>query len=602
MSGRDCVTATDPPSSVLQNRAFQQVAPNTTDALYAWNALNDAIIKVIADPSPVSSALPNSLRLTIPADTSGQTGFGNSGYYGIPVNSTWTYNASFYYKFPAASSFNGTATVALQGSTGHVYASASVPIDGSQTAWHQITLRLTPTASPNSTANNFTVTFNGADAAGQTIDFAMFSLFPPTFNDRENGMRIDISTALYEMKPSFFRLPGGNNLGQNWTTRWVWNATVGPLVNRPGFMRNRLPSVGLITLYSGLGLLEYMYFCEDLGMEPIMAVWAGYSLNGQSVLENDLSPYIQAAIDQINFVIGDPATNEYAALRASLGHPEPFTLNYVEIGNEDFFASESYVYRWRDFAGNLTTAFPQLKFIATTFPFNPILDPVPKEYDLHVYASPGKSRFILASSEMNTMVYFLSCSFPISPHSETAHTTSRCDLPRNAMHYDSLGEAAYMTGFERNSDIVFATSYAPLLRNIAATTPGPVRIDSASNIYPSTSYYVQQLFSTHRGSEYLPTTLPTFNGTLYWSVTRDTNVSAILVVNTDAAPAPMTFVLPFKVVPNGNLTVITGASNASNTPATPHAVFPVTSSMTFAQVFNYTAPAYSVSALIAYIL
>lgn len=109
------------------------------------------------------------------------------------MNSEWTYNASFYYKFPVVSSFNGTATVALQASTGQVYASTSAPIDGSQTTWHQITLCLKPTASPNSTANNFTVTFDGADAAGQTIEFAMFSLFPPTFNNRENGMRIDIS-------------------------------------------------------------------------------------------------------------------------------------------------------------------------------------------------------------------------------------------------------------------------------------------------------------------------------------------------------------------------------------------------------------------------
>jgi hypothetical protein len=107
-----------------------------------------------------------------------------------------------------------------------------------------------------------------------------------------------------------------------------------------------------------------MYFCEDLGMEPIMAVWAGYSFDEKNVPENGLAPYIQAAIDQINFVIGDPATNEYAALRASLGHPEPFALSYVELGNEDFFASQSYVYRWRDFAGNLTKAFPQLRLYA----------------------------------------------------------------------------------------------------------------------------------------------------------------------------------------------------------------------------------------------
>ncbi|KAG8212804.1 glycoside hydrolase superfamily [Butyriboletus roseoflavus] len=375
----------------------------------------------------------------------------------IRVNSEWTYNASFYYKFPVASSFNGTATVALQGSTGQTYASTAVPINGSQTTWHQITLSLTPTASPNSTANNFTVTFDGANAAGQTIDFAMFSLFPPTFNNRENGMRIDLSNALYEMKPSFFRLPGGNNLGQSWATRWVWNATLGPLVNRSGLYLH-------INNY-GLGLLEYMYLCEDLGMEPIMAVWSGYSLDGQSVPENELAPYIQTAIDQINFVIGDAATNEYAALRASLGHPEPFTLNYVEIGNEDFFTSPSYIYRWRDFAGNLTAAFPQLQFIATTYPFNPILNPLPKEYDLHVYASSEyfiENAFIFDTYQRNGTYYF---------QGEYA-----ANLPSGSLYPDlqtSLGEAAYITGFERNSDIVFATSYAPLIRNIAATNPGP---------------------------------------------------------------------------------------------------------------------------------
>jgi len=332
---------------------------------------------------------------------------------------------------------------------------------------------------------------------------------------------------------------------------------------------------------------------------PIMAVWSGYSLDQESVPENELAPYIQAAIDQINFVIGDPETNEYAALRSSLGHPDPFNLTYVEIGNEDFFASQSYIYRWRDFAGNLTAAFPQLQFIATTYPFNPILDPVPKEYDLHVYASPEsfiENAFLFDSYERNGTYYFQGEYAAVLPVGSAYPTLQ-----------DSVAEAAYMTGFERNSDIVFASSYAPLLMNVNYTTGGPTTqliAFNAANIYPSTSYYVQQLFSTHRGTDYLPSTLPAFNGTLYWSVTLDKDANTVLfkIINTDAAPAPMTFVLPFSVAPNGNNTVISGPSNnASNTPTTPNAVLPVTSSMTFAQTFNYTAPSYSVSALTAYI-
>ncbi|KAN0092522.1 glycoside hydrolase family 51 protein [Tylopilus felleus] len=592
-------------AELLQNRAFQQVTPSERNqCLYAWSSINGAHINVIADPSPVSSALPNSLQLTVPAKASGPVGFGNSGYYGIQVNSEWTYNASFYYRFPAVSSFNGTATIALQGSDDHLYASASVPIMGSQTTWNQITLSLKPTASSNSTANNFTVTFDAANAAGQTINFAMFSLFPPTFKNRENGMSIDLANALYEMKPSFFRLPGGNNLGQTWATRWVWNNTAGPIVNRPG----RMGDWGYINT-DGLGLLEYMYFCED---EPIMAVWSGYSLDKESVPEDDLTPYIQAAIDQINFVIGDPSTNEYAALRASLGHPEPFTLNYVEIGNEDFFApNQSYVYRWKEFAGKLTAAFPELKFIATTYPFNPVLDPVPKYYDVHLYNTP--QYFIEHAFDFDSYQRNGTCYFQVGSQWHTIHYDNPIPAGyRYPVLQDSVAEAAYMTGFERNSDIVFAAAYAPVLRNIG---DGIVRIKSAVNIYPSTSYYVQQLFGTHRGTEYLPSTLPVHNGTLYWSVTRDTNSSSVFikasnstspplfwVVNTDATLAPITFKLPFQVASSGNLTVITGASTAGNTPTTPDAVVPKTSSVTFAQVFNYTAPAYSVSALTTHIL
>ncbi|KAG9311650.1 glycoside hydrolase family 51 protein [Chiua virens] len=603
-------------AELLQNRAFQQVTPNTPAALYAWSPINSADINVIADPSPVSTALPNSLQVTIPQGASGQVGFGNAGYYG---SSSLDFNASFYYRFPTASTFDGTATVSLQSQTGEVYISASIPISGSQTTWKQVAASLTPTSSPTSTANNFTLTFDGTSAAGQTINFAMFSLFPPTFNNRENGLRIDLATVrihvsfrvaslllihqtLYEMKPSYFRLPGGNNLGQTSETRWVWDATVGPLVDRPG----RTGDWGYINT-DGLGLLEYMYLCEDMEMEPIMAVWAGYSLDGKSLPEDALGPYIQAAINQINFVIGDPATNEYAALRASLGHPKAFKLTYIEIGNEDFFASDTYIYRWRDFAGNLTAAFPQLHFVATTYPFNPILDPVPVQYDNHVYSTPDyfvENAFYYDAYERNGTYYMQGEYAAISTNPNDVFGSVSDGRLMYPTVQSAVGEAAYMTGFERNTDIVFGASYAPLLMNVGnyQWTPNLVAFD-ASTVYPSTSYYVQQLFSTHRGTEYLPSTLPIYNGTLYWSVTRDTNLSAVYikVVNYDTAPAPVTFVLPFQVSSSGNVTVITGDATASNTPTTPKAVLPKTSAMTFAQTFNYTAPAYSVSALAAYL-
>ncbi|KDQ60310.1 glycoside hydrolase family 51 protein [Jaapia argillacea MUCL 33604] len=588
---------TIPPTLFLQNRAFQQVTPNTTTALTAWHPINGASLTVISDPLPVSSALPNSLQLTVPAGSSGPVGFGNEGYFGIKVDSTWTYNASFYYRFPTASTFSGPVTIGLQTSSGQPLASTTTALPYSST-WKQIFVQLTPTVSGSTTANNFTVTLNGA--SGVTINFAMFSLFPPTYKGRANGMRVDIATTLAGMAPSFFRLPGGNNLeGQTTATRWQWNATVGPLLDRPG----RYGDWGYINT-DGLGLMEYMYWCEDVGMQPIMAVWAGYSLGGTSLNETSLAPYIQQAIDQIEFVIGDPTTTAGGALRASLGRYEPFNLTYVEIGNEDFFAATSYVYRWRDFAGNLTAAFPQLRFIATTYAWNPMLTPTPLQYDVHVYQTPSwfaQNAFYYDSFERNGTTYFEGEYAAISTNASNLYGaigTGRLMYPTME---SSTGEAAFMTGLERNSDIVFAASYAPLLNHIVDSqwTPNLVSFD-AGTVYASTSYYAQQLFSVNRGDVYLPSTLPTVDGTLFWSVTRRTATQELLikVSNTIATSAPMTFELPYATVAGfGTAQVLQGSQNTSNSPATPYAAVPVATPIVTGKTFNYTAPGYSVSVL-----
>ncbi|KAG2358998.1 glycoside hydrolase family 51 protein [Suillus spraguei] len=592
-------------AELLQNRAFQQVTPT----LFGWAPINGTSINVIADPIPLSDALPNSLELTIPSNFSGQIGFGNVGYWGINVNASWTYNASFYYKFPSASKFSGKFIVMLQSSVGAIYANASVPISGSTTTWKQVIVYLTPSSSPVSTTNIFTVTVDGASAIGETINFAMFSLFPPTFKGRANGLRMDIAQAcfhlelkqhtLYDMNPSFFRFPGGNNLGQSFSTRWQWNATVGNLLDRPG----RMGDWGYVNT-DGLGLLEYMNLCEDMEMEPIMAVWAGYSLDGASLPENDLAPYIQQAIDQIDFVIGDPIVTQPGALRASLGHSEPFHLQYIEIGNEDFFASESYIYRWRDFVGNLTATFPQLKFIATSYPFDPILDPIPKQYDNHVYQTPGwftENALYYDSVERDGTYYFEGEYAVVSTNASDIFGTPTDGRLIYPNMQGSTAEAAFMTGLERNSDIVFAASYAPLLMNIAnyQWTPNLISFD-ASHVYPSTSFYTQQLFSLNRGTEYLPSTLPGSGSTLHWSVTHDspTNTVIIKIANTAIEAEEMSFELPFNDVHRAaTATVLSGSATASNSPEAPDAVKPVTSTITTGKRFTYIAPAYSVNVL-----
>ncbi|KAG7091754.1 hypothetical protein E1B28_008155, partial [Marasmius oreades] len=268
--------------------------------------------------------------------------------------------------------------VSLQSSSGQVLASSTVSLSGSQTRFARQSVVLTPSTSASDTNNKFVVTVDGAAASGRTIRFTLFSLLPPTFKNRPNGLREDIAEALQEMGPKFFRFPGGNNIvrgillvlltiktanteisrsqkGQTVAQRWQWNNTVGPLENRPG----RAGDWGYINT-DGLGLFEYLQWCEDVGMEAIMAIWSGFALGGTSVSPNQLGPFIQQAADQINFVIGDPTKSAPAAVRSSLGHPAPFKLNHVEVGNEDFFAASTYQGQWSAIVQALQPQFPNI--------------------------------------------------------------------------------------------------------------------------------------------------------------------------------------------------------------------------------------------------
>ncbi|KAI0711223.1 glycoside hydrolase [Earliella scabrosa] len=586
-------------AELLQNRAFQQVTPNTTAALNSWSAVNGARITVVADTNPVSRALPNSLQFSVPRGLSGSVGFTNAGFWGIKVDSAWTYKASFFYRFPAFSSFSGTVTVGLRSSSGTVFGSATTTLRGSNTKWTQVNLSFKPTRTAPNLSNVFFVSIDGAAAAGQTINFAMFSLFPPTFKNRPNGMRVDIAETLAEMGPAFFRFPGGNNLeGQTTATRWQWNATVGSLLDRPG----RSGDWGYVNT-DGLGLLEYLEFIEDVGMEPIMAVWSGYALGGTSEPESNLAGFIQQAKDQINFVIGDPAKSAPAALRASLGHPAPFTLRYVEIGNEDFIGSapSTYPYRWRAFFGNLSAEFPQIRFLATSDVGSPVLSPAPPSYDVHVYQTPTwfyQNAFYYDSFARNGTTYFEGEYAAISNNAGNIFG-DRLPFPTVA---SAAGEAAFMTGLERNSDIVFAASYAPLLQHVNSSQWSPDLISfDAGSVIRSTSFFVQKLFANNLGDQYLPSTLPTRGGTLHWSITRSSRSGAtfIKVANAGSAAASLTFDLSqfSTVASSGTLQVLTGAQSASNTPAAPNTITPKTSTLSTGRSFTYGAPAFSVSVI-----
>ncbi|EPS93982.1 hypothetical protein FOMPIDRAFT_94932, partial [Fomitopsis schrenkii] len=250
---------------------------------------------------------------------------------------------------------------------------------------------------------------------------------------------------------------------------------------------------------------------------------------------------------------------------------------------------------WPAFYGNLTAAFPDLTFIATTYPSNPVIYPAPPHYDVHVYQTPEwfiQNAFYYDSFERDGTTYF--------EGEYAAMSTAEGRLLYPTMQ-GSTAEAAFMTGLERNSDIVFAASYAPLLQLVNDTqwTPDLVSYD-AGTVYPSTSYYVQQLFAVNLGDEYIPSTLPTENGALYWSITRNStsNDVYIKIVNPTSGNEDVEFELAFSnVASSGTLQLLQGAQTDSNTPTTPGLVTPQTSTITTGMTFNYTAPSYSISVI-----
>ncbi|KAL1732386.1 glycoside hydrolase superfamily [Schizophyllum commune] len=576
---------------LLQNRAFQLVQPGSSDALQGWNVLGDADLSVIEDDNPVSSALPNSLKLVISDETANTIGFSNTGYWGMKVEASALYNASFYYRFPQASNFSGGLSLALQSSSGDVLASAIVNVSGEQTDWLQASAALVPLDSAVDVNNVFTVSLDGSAAAGQTIHFAMFSLSPPTFKNRHNGMRTDIAQ------------------GYTVALRWKWNETIGDLVERPG----RQGTWNYVNT-DGLGLYEYLLWCEDTGMEPILGVFAGYSLDQRTVPEDQHGAYVQEAIDMIHFAIGDPAKNDAGksstALRASLGHPQPFSVKYVEVGNEDGISDNaldtanggltksSYAaYRWRAYSTALQTEFPHLTLIATTRPSLAKLEPAPAVYDIHDYEGPDWFR--------EKVFYFFDVNANRTIASDDVERDGTLYIESEySCQYDRQGqvnlyptvlsavhEAAFMTGLERNSDIVLAASYAPLLNHVNATQWAPNLI--------AFDYYVQQLFGQNRGEEYLPSTLPERNGTLYWGVARNDSAVIIKVANLATDAASLTFQLPFdSVAESGVLTYITGSETDENTPEQPNLITPQTSTVDTGTTFNYTAPGSSFGVLV----
>lgn len=567
-------------AELVRNRVFKDNA----DTPIHWSAVQDegAAATIALDktqPIP-NTALTTSLKLDI-TKPGKRAGVANGGFWGIPVRPSTKYKASLYAK--AATDSYGPLTVSLESMDGAtVYASGTVSKITNK--WQKYDLTLTTSKQPASLQNRLVITGKNTG----TVWLNQVSLFPPTYKNRPNGLRPDLMEKMASMKHSFLRLPGGNYLeGNTIAERFDWKATLGDINQRPGHQ-----APWGYRSSDGMGLLEFLTWCEDLNVEPVLGVFAGYALGGEYIAAGPkLEPFIQDALDEIEYLTGDINT-KWGAVRAKNGHPKPFSLKYVEIGNEDWAdKSGSYDGRFAQFHDAIKAKYPKLQTIATMA----VKSRKPDVLDEHYYRSARAferdvNRY--DKYDRNGPKIFVG---------EWATTEGRPTPNLKA----ALGDAAWMTGMERNSDIVIMEAYAPLLVNInpgASQWPTNLIGYDALNSFGSPSFYVQQMFGQNHGDR---TVAATLNGgsRLYQSVTRSTKTGELYLKLVNASGTQQSVHISLagvaQVSPNGNAVTLKGtAPTETNSLADPVRLIPVASKVSsLSKEFDYSLPPYSATVL-----
>lgn len=486
-------------AELVKNRSFEFDNP-----LSGWVPFGNVTIQT---KSPCFDRNPHYARLSYTKELTG-TGLDNEGFKGIGIKAGEKYDFSFY----ARTESKGPVKfrINLVNSQHDIYETKELEIEGK--AWKKYSAVLTPGATEAHSRLRITMLTQG------TADLEHISLFPQkTFNNRPNGLRADLAQALKDLKPGVFRFPGGCIVeGTNLANRYQWKHTVGPVENRPininrwnfTFQHKRFPDY--YQSY-GLGFYEYFQLSEDIGAEPLPVLNCGLSCQYENHDPNEncpvdkLQPYIDDALDLIEFANG-PATSKWGKLRAEMGHPAPFNLKLIAIGNEQW--GTLFTERLEPFVKAIRARYPEIKVIGSSGPqaegedFD-FLWPEMKRMkvdlvDEHFYRSPewflnGAKRY--DSYDRNGPKVFAG-EYACHPgNRENSFLTALC-------------EAAFMTGFERNADVVHICTYAPLFAHVDAWQwrPDLIWFDNLS-LVKTPNYYVQQLYGRNAGTNVVPLTM-----------------------------------------------------------------------------------------------
>jgi len=594
-------------AELVKNRSFE-----FPDPLMGWMKINPSLAKgevTVRDDAPFNAANPHYVRIA--SEGTAPLGISNEGFRGMGVTKGETYNFSAQVRGVAEAP---GLRVQLYGGDGTLL--DSVLINEFSTNWNKCTAALHPRDTDPKARLAVLVEGKGA------LDVDMVSLFPAhTWKNRLGGLRADMVQKLADLKPGFLRFPGGCIVeGSVLGRRYQWKNTIGPieerrlLINRWNYEFLHRPTPDYYQSF-GLGFFEFFQLCEDIGAEPLPILNCGMACqfnSGELCAPEDLTHYIQDALDLVEFANG-PADSVWGAKRAAMGHPEPFHLKMMGVGNEQW--GPQYIEHYTQFAKVLKASCPGIKLISAAGP------------------DPGDDRFKFAWSKLrglnadiidehcyaNPQWFFRNNHRydhydPAGPKvfmGEYAAQSVGIVSPKNQNNLAcALSEAAYMTGLERNAGVVRMASYAPLFGNVDAWQwkPNLIWVDSL-RLYATPNYYVQQLFSCNRGDAVLPLKLsgvessPNGVQDLYASATHDDQTGEIIVktVNPGANAEMVKIKLNglTQIEPEGKAIVLAGDDlNGVNSMAQPKAISPVESKIENAAAgFAYTFAPHSLTVL-----
>jgi alpha-L-arabinofuranosidase len=591
-------------AELVKNRGFEFPEP-----LMGWNKISPSNARgelTVRTDAPFNADNPHYIRLESTATA--PFGIANEGFRGMGVRQGEAYDFSAQLRH-----VSGAAKVRVQLYGGDGALLDAVELTGLAGDWKKITATLHPKDTDPKAW--LAVLLEGQGA----LDVDFVSLFPQrTWQNRPGGLRADMVQALADLHPGFLRFPGGCIVeGSVLERRYQWKKTIGPVESRP-LLINRWnyefvhrPTPDYYQSF-GLGFLEFFQLCEDIGAEPLPILNCGMAcqFNSNELAPLDqLQPYIQDALDLIEFANG-PVTSEWGAKRAALGHPAPFHVKMLGVGNEQW--GPQYIERFAKFSAALRARQPQVALVGAAGP------------------SPDDERFKFLWREMRALKADV-----VDEHSyakpqwffDAAHRYDQYDRNgpkvfmgeyaaqsvavvsvKNRNTFEcALSEAAFLTGLERNADVVRMASYAPLFANTESWqwTPNLIWVDSLRTLRTA-NYYVQQLFARNRGDRILPVTLGALEATaasrLYASATLDAAAGEAIVklvnATNDATTSTVTLAGARGVRP-GSITVLQSTDlQAVNTFDQPDRIAPRTAVLApSGSTFDVPLPANSFTVL-----